>query len=177
MPVRRLLFWGLLLLWWPGRAQLYLEPELQAGLNVPNYLQFPRSGVRTAAAFSVAWRPAAAWARHYRRPYVGVQLLTADLGNRSRFGWEWSTVPFLEFGALAHRRRPGHWRLKLGLGASYITRPHDPTDNPGNLVIGSRANWTFQAFLYRRLWHNDRWTVRAGGGYTHHSNAHTQLPN
>ena len=160
------------------RAQLphSITAEVQGGVNVPNYQNFPGGGVRTAAVLGLAWRPLqAGWARHYGFPHVGVHLLAARLGSRQVGGYAWEVVPYLLLDARPHR--PQRWTLKLGLGAAAFTRPHHPVSNPDNRVIGSRLNWTFQAFLYRRLWQLPGAVVLAGGGYAHHSNAHTQLPN
>ena len=160
------------------RSVVFIEPEAMIGYIVPNYEGHPASTVRTSYGFNLGTfknNPARATDSYYNFPHAGVSFSYSHLGNNRQLGETVSIVPYIMINASP--RLQNSWNFKFGLGASYFTRPYDAETNRRNLVIGSRLNWEFQAFLYRSLWVTERMNLRIGGGYVHSSNAHTQLPN
>lgn len=67
--------------------------------------------------------------------------------------------------------------LKLALGVTYFTTHYDSITNKENLSNGSPFTWGFQAMLYKTIYQKNDFNLKLVGGYSHHSNGHTQIPN
>lgn len=159
-----------------AQSGIVLEPELRGGLIVPNADFYPDPGFQKELIFNIASlgssdsiRPNAFFAPH------GVQLAYCHYGNQAVFGQSFQIVPFLGIKASQKPGKDLHFRF--GLGASYFDNHYKIGVNERNKSIGSKWNWNFQAFMYFRLSASERRIFNIGAGYSHHSNAHTTLPN
>ncbi len=156
---------------------LYIEPELFAGWIVPNYQQYPASGLKETIMLDVGSsniddKP---WAKYYNHPDIGISLAFSQLGNQSIFGDEIDLIPYIAFNTT--RRQKKTWYFKLGIGASYFTTHYDTLRNPQNYAIGNPFTWAFKLFFYRTLFITDKYDFFLSGGYCHSSDGHTALPN
>ena len=149
------------------------------GKVVPNYIKnFPSTSLQHVINVDVGLLrrdTSSLWAKHYNYPKTGVSFFASTIGNNNIFGTQFAILPYISFDILKKRKK--NYSLKLGLGASYFTTKYDPIENSRNLDIGSTYTWAFQAFLYREIFSNKGMTFKIGGGYSHASNGHTQLPN
>lgn len=155
----------------------FIEPELMVGRIVPNYHDYPTSGLRETVVLNIGSsniddKP---WGQYYNHPAVGVSLAFSQLGNQSVFGNEIDLMPFITLNTTRRQRKT--WFFRLGLGASYFTKRYDTLANPLNDAIGSSVTWAFKVFAYRTVFVSDKFTLCIGGGYCHSSDAHTALPN
>jgi hypothetical protein len=111
----------------------------------------------------------------YNYPSVGITLSKTSFGNDEVLGNAYTLMPFLDLNFSKKLKNSIH--LKLGLGASYFTNHYDKIENPSNKAIGSTFTWTFQSTLHYTFFIKKKFSLQAGGGFIHHSNGHTQLPN
>lgn len=156
---------------------MYIEPQLLAGRIIPNYQQYPVSGVRQTVILDIGESNIdnMPWAQYYNHPDIGISLTFSQLGNQSVFGDEIDIIPYIAFNTT--RRQKKTWYFKIGLGASYFTRHYDTLANPQNDAIGTPFTWAFRIFAYRTLLVTDRYNLFLEGGYCHSSDGHTALPN
>lgn len=160
-----------------GQSKYFLETELMGGKIVPNYsVNFPKSTLQTAFAINLGSfnTDTSSWARYYNFPETGLAFFGSNLGNNKIYGNQFSLSPYIQF-KLKNKKNPFY--IKLAIGASYFTTHFDSISNTDNVAIGSGFTWGFQAFLYKSIYHNNGLHLRLGGGYSHASNGHTQLPN
>ena len=156
---------------------LLFETEYSAGKIVPNYTKiFPSSSVQQALTLSIGKQSADTtnWGRYYRFPETGVSIFASNLGNNKVFGNQFSFLPFIRFKVL-NQTKPLY--IKLALGVTYFTTHFDSINNIENLSNGSSFTWGFQAMLYKTIYQKENFNLKIVGGYSHHSNGHTQIPN
>lgn len=115
------------------------------------------------------------WARRLNNPRTGLTLGYSDFGNWEKIGYAVTIAPFLEIKPFPKKNE--RWKLKTGLGLSYLSRQFDSITNPDNRAVSSKFKWSFRTLLYYELSKRQSTTLRLGFGYTHHSNGHTSLPN
>ncbi|MGE0562111.1 MAG: acyloxyacyl hydrolase [Flavobacteriales bacterium] len=154
----------------------FFELEYLAGRVVPNYSKnFPNSSVQQALVFSMGKKntDTLRWGKYYNFPETGISLFATNLGNDKIYGNQLSCLPFIRF--KVSNRKPVH--IKLALGLSYFTTHYDSLANDDNVAIGSAFTWGFQAMLYKTIYTKERFNLKLVGGYSHHSNGHTQIPN
>jgi len=147
------------------------------GKIVPNYsVNFPKSTIQSAFAlsFGSVQTDTSSWARHYNFPETGLSFFGSNLGNDDIYGNQFSLSPYIQFKL---RLTPKPYYIKLSIGVSYFSSHYDSITNINNVAIGSAIAWGFQAFLYKTIYHKKGTHLRIGGGYSHASNGHTQLPN
>lgn len=160
-----------------GQKQHFIEAELMGGKIVPNYsVNFPQSTIQSAVAINIGTlnTDTSSWAKYYNFPETGLAFFGSNLGNNKIYGNQFSISPFIQFQL---NNKPKPFYIKLAIGASYFTTHFDSINNTDNVAIGSGFTWGFQAFLYKSIYHNNGIHLRLGGGYSHASNGHTQLPN
>ncbi len=156
----------------------FIQPEFLIGKNISNYEEFPESTFRSSVMMSLGNIHTDSdkhWVRYYNYPSTGVSVSFSHLGNPEILSNEVSITPFVILKTSRNLKRS--WNFKMGIGASYFDKPYNEIENPYNYVIGSKYNWGFQLFCYKNLVVNESFIVKLGLGYTHNSNAHTQLPN
>ena len=115
------------------------------------------------------------WARRLRNPTTGVLLGVTDFGNPDEIGYALTAMPYLELNPFSSRNT--RWKLRTGLGISYLTEKYDPVNNPFNRAVSTNFKWSFRSLLHYDVARFEKTTWRIGFGYTHHSNGHTRLPN
>ncbi len=148
-----------------------LNHELHIGKIVPNYRNYPSSGLKLGYSTSFLWHKIAATNpvnQYFKNPKFGFQLAVYRLGNPSLFGNQFDAVPIIELPT-----KKG--AFQFGLGVGYFSKMYK--DNEANKAIGSRFNWSFQAVHYWNIPFAGSKDLRLGFGYHHASNGHTQLPN
>ena len=154
----------------------FIEPQVKSGLIVPNADFYPDPGLQKGLAVNIGGvKSDSDLGRKLRYAPTGVQLGYTHYGNDAVFGQSFQLVPFMSVRCAPKTDRV--WDFRFGLGASYFTTFYDREENPRNRSIGSAFNWNFQAFLYYTFLQGERESLRLGGGYSHHSNGHVQLPN
>ncbi len=161
-----------------NRNTFFIQPEILAGKNVANYPEFPESRTRSGFMLSLGTihqDTSKHWVPYFNYPTTGVSLVYHSLGNPEVFSTEMELVPYVVFKTSRNPRRSVDF--KIGLGASYFDNPYHETDNPENMVIGSRFNWAFYLYGYKNLVVKPSVIIKIGAGYAHDSNAHTELPN
>jgi hypothetical protein len=160
-----------------NKNQHFIETELMGGKIVPNYsVNFPHSTIQSAIAINIGTlnKDTSSWAKYYTFPETGLAFFGSNLGNNKTYGNQFSISPYIQFQL---NKKPKPFYIKLAIGASYFTTHFDSISNTDNVAIGSGITWGFQAFLYKSIYHNNGIHLRLGGGYSHASNGHTQLPN
>jgi Lipid A 3-O-deacylase (PagL) len=149
------------------------------GRVVPNYVNaFPNTHLQHGFGLNLGTFKAdtsSSWAKYYNYPQTGVTLFYSNIGNNKIFGNQFSALAFISYNIFNKPVKP--YQLKIGIGASYFTTRFDSIENPRNLDVGSKLTWAFQAFLYKTLSEKEGFNLRAGIGFSHASNGHTQLPN
>ncbi len=161
-------------------AQLFfVEPEIMIGKVVPNYKNHPQSGIQKVFSLnigSINLDPRMkSWVGYYNVPNTGLSFDYTSYGNDPILGRSITLMPYITINTSNHVF--SSWHFKTGLGASYFTKQHTKWDNHRNLSIGSDFTWAFKLFLYKSWIYNQNITFKLGGGYFHHSNGHTELPN
>lgn len=115
------------------------------------------------------------WHQHHGYPLMGLSLQYFELGDPEVLGQVVAIFPNI---TLKIADRPG-WmvQFRVGSGLAWLNRPYDRLTNPSNTSIGSRLNnaTTFRLVLGVPL--GRRWSVFAGGSFSHFSNGAAQMPN
>jgi len=156
----------------------FLETELAIGKIVGNYPNFPPNDFRSGISLSYGVHhidTARVWPRWMNFPATGITLGVHRLGNDAVYGYETYLIPFVAFSpskSLVNRL----W-FRMGMGPSYFNRHYFIEGNEANRSVGSALNWAFQVHAYKSWVIGNRMGLRAGLGYLHASNGHTQLPN
>ncbi|TAE56535.1 MAG: hypothetical protein EAZ89_04590, partial [Bacteroidetes bacterium] len=115
------------------------------------------------------------WQTHYRLPRTGISFSRIGFGNPQVLGHSWSLAPFLDLPLHKGPRTQLYGRMSYGL--AWISRPYDPSLNPGNNAIGSHLNnvtslhLLYERHIYRQM------ALRLGFSAIHHSNGRLLLPN
>ncbi|MBL4667889.1 MAG: acyloxyacyl hydrolase [Flavobacteriales bacterium] len=150
-----------------------------AGRVVPNYVNsFPNTHIQHGFAVSIGSfknDTNSLWAKYFNYPQTGLTVFYSNIGNNKIFGHQFSSLLFISYNLFNKNVKP--YYLKLGIGASYFTTYYDSIKNPRNIDVGSKYMWAFQAFLYKTFLEKEGFNLRAGIGFSHASNGHTQLPN
>ena len=157
--------------------QRFVETEYSVGKIVPNYSKlFPTSSAQQALTLSFGKinMDTNSWGKYYRFPETGLSIFASNLGNNKVFGNQFSVLPFIRFKVL-NQNKPVY--IKLALGVTYFTTHFDSLTNKENLSNGSPFSWAFQAMLYKTIYQKNNFNIKLVGGYSHHSNGHTQIPN
>ena len=160
------------------RSVFFLQPELLIGKTLPANSNFPDTRLQTSLALSFGkymFNPKKIWAVYYNYPMVGITFSKTSFGNDATLGNAYTLMPFISLNTSKKLRNS--FNIKLGLGVSYFTNHFDKYENPENKAIGSNFTWAFQTSLYFNLVATKHFTLNIGGGFIHHSNGHTQLPN
>lgn len=158
-------------------SPIIYEAEYTAGKLVPNYTKiFPYTNIQQAITFSLGKinTDSLGWGRYYNFPETGISFFASNLGNNKIYGNQFSILPYIRYKVI-NSRLPTY--IKLSLGISYFTHHYDSVTNIENLSVGSPFTWGFQAMLYQTVLQKQNYTIKLVGGYSHHSNGHTQIPN
>jgi len=102
-------------------------------------------------------------------------FLYSNFGNNKVFGHQFGVVPYVVFPVF--NKAKADYKLKLGLGLAYFTTSFDSTSNTANQLVGAPFSWDFKLFLYRSMYSSPNFNLFLGGGLSHESNGHIQMPN
>lgn len=126
--------------------------------------------------YAFRYRPGSSADRIYGGAYQGVGVACYDFGNRRELGSP--VAVYLFQGARLARLAP---RLSLdyewNLGLSFGWKPYDETDNPKNVMTGSRLNALVNIDLLLDWQPHRNVHLTAGVALTHFSNGNTKFPN
>jgi hypothetical protein len=155
----------------------FVETELLVGAIVPNFPNYPQTGLSKGIQLSIGKTNTenSHWSNYYNKPTYGMSFNFTQSGNVKELGNEFGGLFFLEISP--QRKTAQNFFFRFGIGTSYFSEHYRETSNESNTIIGSYWNWRFQAFMYRNLRLGNRNLYRIGAGYVHSSNGHTQLPN
>lgn len=156
---------------------IFVEPEVSFGSIVPNFPNFPKTGLSRSVGFAIGKTKVGNqhWSNYYNKPSFGLGFSYTENGNTKELGREYGMFLFLELSP--QKKTVPKWFFKLAMGSTYFSEHYRVFSNENNEIIGSYWNWRFQAFLYHKLKEFKQLSLRIGGGYVHSSNGHTQLPN
>jgi hypothetical protein len=155
----------------------FYEAEILIGSIVPNFPNFPKTGISRGINLSVGKTNFSSdhWANYYNKPSYGVSISYSESSNIKELGKEYGGSFFLDLSP--NLKTEQLWFFRLGMGATYFSRFYKKVVNERNKIIGSHWNWRFKAFLFRQLKAYNSLNLRLGAGYVHSSNGHTQIPN
>ena len=156
----------------------YISGEINIGKTMEANTGFPETKVQKSVFLSLGWfheNKDQEWARRLNRPRTGITMGYTDFGNMESIGYALTLMPYLEFYPFPRKNK--RWRLKSGLGLSYLSEQFDSITNPLNRAVSTDFKWAFRSLIYYDISKRKKTTWRAGIGYTHHSNGHTRLPN
>lgn len=157
-------------------TQFILTPEIMLGTMPESNSNFPSRKIQKQIFLSIGWdhdRNIQEWAQRLKGSRTGISVGYTDFGNKHELGNAFSIMPFIEFNAFKKK----YLKLHVGMGASYFNKKYDAVVNSNNQGISTDVTWSFRVFSYYELLHSEKIDFRIGGGYFHHSNGHSKLPN
>jgi len=116
-----------------------------------------------------------AWQQHHGYPLMGYGLQYFNFGDAEVLGHAVSFFPNITLKLVDRPRWMIHFRV--GSGIAWLNRTWDRIENPDNNSIGSRFNNTTCFRLVAGVDLAPRWTLFAGGSFSHFSNGAVQMPN
>ena len=159
-------------------SSFFIQPEILLGKTIPANSNFPKTEIQRIFSLSFGnfvQDTSRTWSVFYNYPSVGVSVSYTNFGDNEVFGNAYSLVPFISIST--SKKQYGNFYFKLGLGASYFTTYFNEESNPNNIAIGSAITWTFESTIHYNVFVTPITSLSIGGGFIHHSNGHTQLPN
>ena len=158
-------------------SNLIFQPEVILGHIVPNYQDYPSSGLLYGGGLSVhtAHTQDKIWQQKYPNAEVGLFAGFWKMGNDSIFGNEIALYPYVQFPLKKHRKSPLF--MRVGLGMAHFSKHYTIDQNIHNIAVGSSFTWAFEGGLYWKKHLSESIDLTLSGKYLHGSNGHTQLPN
>ncbi len=136
-----------------------------------------RTGQRVwGQELALSWqtRGRQSWQAWQRYPRFGLSGAHFYLGEQAH-GDAWGLLPFVDVPVLRRANWLAYFRVGTGLG--YVARPYDYFTNPAQNAIGSHWNNFTQFRLGAEYRLGPRWSLQAGGSFSHFSNGASALPN
>lgn len=157
--------------------KLIYQPELVIGHIVPNFQDYPPSGLLHGIGLSIctADTEQKIWQKNFPNAKTGIYLGVWNMGNDSIFGRETTIYPFVQFPLGKHRKSPLY--MRVGLGAAHFSKHFTVDENVHNIAVGSGFTWAFEGSLYWKRSLTKKMDLSLSGKFLHGSNGHTQLPN
>jgi len=157
--------------------KLFGEVEYLIGGIVPNFPNFPKTGISQGVNLSIGKtnHSDSHWANYFNKPSYGVTLSYLKSSNIQELGKEYGGSFFLDLSP--NTEGPQKWFFRMGMGTTYFNKFYKSITNERNKVIGSHWNWRFNLFLFHQIKSFEKVELRLGAGYLHSSNGHTQIPN
>tara|TARA_R100000935_G_scaffold55682_2_gene85975 strand:- start:67998 stop:69254 length:1257 start_codon:yes stop_codon:yes gene_type:complete len=156
----------------------FITPEFVAGTTAASNSNFPETSSTQGLYVSFGKFQngnTQEWAYRLGFPKTGVAVGVVDYGNSEFLGQAYTVLPTIEFNLLGRSRRS--FTMNVGLGASYFNKKFDAVTNPLNQAVSTDLTWTFRLFFHYKIYESETIQWRLGGGFLHHSNGHTRLPN
>jgi len=158
-------------------SKLIWQPEILLGHIVPNYQDYPSSGLLHGIGLSVhsAKTSDKIWQQKYPNAEVGLFIGAWKMGNDSIFGNQITAYPYVQFPLKKLRKSPLH--MRIGLGVAHFSKYFHIEKNARNIAVGSSFNWAFEGSLFWKKRLSKSLDLTLSGKFLHGSNGHTQLPN
>ncbi len=156
----------------------FIMPEFIAGTTAASNSNFPETSSTIGLFVNFGKYQngnTQEWAYRLGFPKTGIAVGVTDYGNTEFLGQAYTVLPNVEFNILGRSRRS--FTMNVGLGASYFNKKFDAVENPLNMAVSTDVTWTFRLFFQYKLYETATVQWRIGGGFLHHSNGHTRLPN
>ncbi|QIE58313.1 acyloxyacyl hydrolase [Rasiella rasia] len=156
----------------------FITPEFLVGTTAASNTDFPESSSTLGLYVNFGkfqQNNTQEWAYRLGFPKTGIAFGVVDYGNTEFLGQAYTLLPNVEFNILGRTRR--NFTMNVGLGTSYFNKKFDEVENPLNQAVSTNFTWTFRLFFHYKLYESESIQWRLGGGYLHHSNGHTRLPN
>jgi len=156
----------------------FITPEFVAGTTAESNSNFPETSTTLGLFVNFGKFQNAntqEWAYRLGFPKTGVAVGVVDYGNSEFLGQAYTVLPNVEFNLLGRSRR--FFTMNVGLGGSYFNKKFDAVENPLNQAVSTDLTWTFRLFFHYKIYESETIQWRLGGGFLHHSNGHTRLPN
>ena len=154
-----------------------ITPELLLGVTGESNTNFPERALQKQFFLSVGWlhtKDTYVWGSTFLKNLkTGLSFGYTDFGNKNHLGTIFTLQPFIEFNAFNSK----NMFIKIGTGASYVTKKYHPITNEFNQAVSTNLNWSFRLFMYYNLLKTKQVDWRIGIGYDHNSNGHAKLPN
>jgi hypothetical protein len=115
------------------------------------------------------------WSRLLNYPEVGGSFIYTRFGNTTEMGQAFSLMPHVKF-FIRHRGFLDMY-FRVGFGISWITKPYNRFDNPGNNAIGSHLNNISQLKFGMNWKLKPGLELATGIALTHFSNGAFNKPN
>lgn len=115
------------------------------------------------------------WAYRLKYPKTGLSFSFSDFGNSTAIGKAYTFNTFIEFGFFNNKSKQLFWNSSAGIG--YFNRQFDLLDNPFNMGITTKLNFSFKTSVHYDLLETPNMNLRAGISLIHYSNGHGRLPN
>ncbi len=160
------------------KSAFFIQPKIMIGKAIPANSNFPKTELERIFSISLGkyvQDTTRTWSVFYNYPSVGVSVSYSHFGQNDVFGNAYSIIPYLAIST--SKKQSGNFYFKIGAGASYFTKFFNEENNPTNIAIGSALTWTFESSLHYNIYATPLLALSIGGGFIHHSNGHTQLPN
>ncbi|PKA84332.1 lipid A 3-O-deacylase PagL [Ulvibacter sp. MAR_2010_11] len=155
---------------------IVITPEVMLGYTPEPNSNFPERNPQTQFGVSLGWNQQdnrQEWAQRLKGPRTGLYFGYTDFGAKDSLGGAFTIMPFIEFAAF----KKENLTVQVGTGVSYFTKKYDSLTNFNNQAVSTDLNWSFRVFMYYKFLKTEKIDWRLGGGYSHHSNGHTKLPN
>lgn len=156
----------------------FITPEFVAGTTAESNSNFPETSTTFGLFVNFGKfqnSNTQEWAYRLGFPKTGIAVGVVDYGNSEFLGQAYTVLPNIEFNILGRSRRS--FTMNVGLGASYFNKKFDIADNPLNQAVSTDITWTFKLYFHYKVYESETIQWRIGGGYLHHSNGHSRLPN
>ncbi|MAZ72456.1 MAG: hypothetical protein CMC70_04850 [Flavobacteriaceae bacterium] len=156
----------------------FITPEFVAGVTAESNSNFPETATTLGLFLNFGTFQNSnpqEWAYRLGFPKTGIALGVVDYGNTEFLGQAYTLLPNIEFNILGSARRS--FTMNVGLGGSYFNKKFDAVENPLNQAVSTNLTWTFRLLFQYKIFESQSVQWRIGGGFLHHSNGHTRLPN
>ncbi len=159
-------------------AQDFVEINGGGGHVVRNHPDFPDeqdAAFLTSVRYFRHLNGFKPWHSFYRHPLLGLDLTAGSMGNHAVLGYYAGAMGSLSF----EKPWTQKWSrmIKLSLGATWFSNPHDEFSNPENVAIGSKIAFLTSAELAAGYQISSNWMLKGGVTILHASNSHFKLPN
>lgn len=125
--------------------------------------------------FNINTKGQKSWHQLYRYPTMGIAYVYTNLENEETMGTANAIMPYLRLPIIKTQHFEWNYRFAIGLG--YLSRHFDRTNNIENIAIGSAFNIAANLLFDATFKLGKKFTLSAGIGMSHFSNAAFRMPN
>lgn len=172
-------YWLFTIFIWPLHlfSQGQWEAKYLRGFIIPHHqhmteMMSSMNGFELSRSWKVDSSGTVALKQH--KPIVGIGVQYFHLGKAIN-GFAYGISGYYEAG----KKLSGQTslRVRLSVGAGYLTEQFDIFKNPLNKAIGSHVNGYMQILSYIETAINQNWNTKIGIGLSHYSNGNWGMPN